>query len=172
MLVGELGGEDELHLVVGRRDDERRQQPGDLPLGVEPVGEDPAQALRRLVVEPRVALRVDVEIEIEERPLVALPVLVERGERSRLLLQLVDARVKPLHTAHSPLDRDEPGDQRHGRQDRQPADRPEHLVAVRARQVRPQDVDRCAGDERADQQADALRRRREAGDSAAVLLAA
>ena len=59
VLVGELGGEHELHLVVGRSDDEGRQQPGDLPLGVEAVGEDPAQALRGLVVEPRVALRVD-----------------------------------------------------------------------------------------------------------------
>ena len=87
VLVGDLRGEQQLHVVGRRREQERREQPRDAELGVEAVREDPDHAGLRARIERLEAAAVGLEVERERRPLVALPVRVERAERGCALLQ-------------------------------------------------------------------------------------
>ena len=62
-----------------------------------------------------------------------------------------------------------PGDERDREDDRQAEDGPQRLVPLRVLQVRAEDVDHRARRERADDQAEALRRGRQAGDRPALV---
>ena len=90
VLVRDLRRQQELHVVARRREQERRQQPGDAELGVEAVREDPDHARLRARVERLEAAAVGLEVERERRPLIALPVCVEGAERGCSPLQCGD----------------------------------------------------------------------------------
>ena len=87
VLVGDLRGDQEPDVVVGRRVEERRQVPGDAELCVEAVREDPQQRLLLLLRQRREAGGVLAEVELMHAPVSALPVVVERIERPRALLE-------------------------------------------------------------------------------------
>ena len=59
MLVGDLGRQEQLNVVVGRGEQERSEQGGDVELGVEAVREYPDESGARLLVERREALGVN-----------------------------------------------------------------------------------------------------------------
>jgi hypothetical protein len=65
MLVGDLCRKQELEFVIGRREQERCQQTGDVVLGVEAVREDPDEAGLLLRLQPKVARPIGRKIELE-----------------------------------------------------------------------------------------------------------
>ena len=87
VLVGDLRGQQELHVVARRGEQERREQSRDAELRVEAVGEDPDHAGLGARLERLEAAAIGLEVERERRPLVALPVRVERAERRCALLE-------------------------------------------------------------------------------------
>ena len=87
VLVGDLRGQQQLHLVVRRREKKRREQPGDVELGVEPVREHPHETVSSLVAERFERRRIGAKIELERRPVAALPVRVQRREWAGSLLE-------------------------------------------------------------------------------------
>ncbi len=96
VLVGDLGGEEKLDVVVRRCEKKRSEQGRNVVLRLEAVREDPEKGVLLGCIQVRECRRIDREVDIERRPLMALPMLVERGERARPLGQslvscLVDA---------------------------------------------------------------------------------
>ena len=100
VLIGDLRREQELHFVVGSGEQERREQGGDVELGVESVREHHDEAVARRLVKSRETGGIGGEVDLEGRPLVPLPVLVERPERSRPFRQLLDLYF-PTVNAHA-----------------------------------------------------------------------
>jgi hypothetical protein len=96
VLVGHLRREQELHLVVGSGEQEGREQGGDVELGVEAVCEHHDEAVARRLVKGREAGAIRGEVDREGRPLVPLPVFVERSERPRLFRELLDLHFPPV----------------------------------------------------------------------------
>ena len=96
VLVGDLGRQNQPKIVVRGGKQERRQQDRNVELGVETVREHPDKPRARRLVKRRETLRVDREIDLERRPLMPLPVLVERPERSRVSHEALDLRRFPV----------------------------------------------------------------------------
>jgi hypothetical protein len=92
VLVAHLRREQELHLEVGSGEQERREQGGDVELGLEAVREHPDEAVARRLVKGRETGAIRGEVDREGRPLVPLPVPLERSERPRPFRELLDAR--------------------------------------------------------------------------------
>src|SRR6266540_1834776 len=92
VLVCHLCREQQADVVVGRGEQEGRQQLSDVELGVEAVRIDPHQPLTGLTVQPGEGDRVDGEVNRQRRPLMALPVLVQRRKRPTPLTQPRGAR--------------------------------------------------------------------------------
>ena len=90
VLVGDLGRQEQLNVIVRRGEQERSEQGGDVELGVEAVREHPDEPGARRLVECREALGVNREVDLERRPLMPLPVLVQRPEGSRVSHELLD----------------------------------------------------------------------------------
>ena len=96
MLVGDLGRENQPKIVVRGGEQERRQQDRNVELGMETVREHPDKPRARRLVERRKARGIDREIDLERRPLMPLPVLVERPERSRVSHEPLDLNRFPV----------------------------------------------------------------------------
>ena len=89
-LVRDLRGEARLQLVVGRAKEERREDRRHDELRVKAVREDPHEALLRSSSDSAWKLsRSREKSMVEGRPLVRLPVLVERPEGPGALLEVV-----------------------------------------------------------------------------------
>ena len=65
VLVGDLGRQQELNVVIRGGEQERREQDGDVELGVEAVREDPDERHACRPVERREAVGVDREVDLE-----------------------------------------------------------------------------------------------------------
>jgi hypothetical protein len=96
VLVGNLRREEKLDVVVRRGEKKRSEQSCNVVLRLEAVREDPDKGVLLCCIQVRERRSIDREVDIERRPLMALPMLVERGERARplgqsLSLCLVDA---------------------------------------------------------------------------------
>ena len=100
MLVGDLRREHQPQIVVRSGEQEGREQDRDVELGMESVREHPDEPRARRLVERRETRGIDREVDRERRPLMPLPVLVERPERSRPFRQLLDLHF-PTVNAHA-----------------------------------------------------------------------
>src|SRR5438046_1990676 len=87
---GRIAARHEYWHPTGRGEQERREQGGDIELGVEAVREHPHEPRARLLLERREAVGVNREVDLEWRPLMPLPVLVERPEGSGVSHELLD----------------------------------------------------------------------------------
>src|SRR5262249_9222179 len=90
---------------------ERCEQGGDVELGVEAVREHPDESGARLRVERREAIGVDREVDLERRPLMPLPVLVQRAEWSWACHELLDLH-RLLVDPHANRNLNNPSDRR------------------------------------------------------------
>ena len=81
MLIGSLRGEQELQLPARRGHQEGRKEAGDVELGVEAVREDPHESFAIGLGERLEGGCIRRQVDRERRPLMPLPVLVERGVR-------------------------------------------------------------------------------------------
>jgi len=88
-LIGDLRGERRLQLVIGGSQEEGSEHRRDLELGVEAVREDPDEPLSRLLVERCKRRCVRRVVDLERRPLVPFPVLVERTKRPCALFEIL-----------------------------------------------------------------------------------
>ncbi len=83
MLIGNLGGKQELQRVARCRKQERPEQAGHIELGVEAVGEDPKHARLIFAVEGNEARSVDGEVESKRRPTASVPSAARGWPRNR-----------------------------------------------------------------------------------------
>ena len=79
VFVRDLRCEEQLYLVIGRSEQERGKESSDIELGVEAMGEDPKEARLLLSLEHGEARAIGGEIELERRPLVSLPMRIQRA---------------------------------------------------------------------------------------------